>query len=110
MFHIFLFQLSRSSSVSSFEKKSDSEEPKDYIELYESDSEKFPPPPPAVHLYDFERESTASSSGGQEVFQEDKPKSLASMGDLVVGEVERLSVQEVSEINWLYFCYNISVS
>ena len=90
---------SRSNSVSSNEDKlAESDPPKDYIELYESDSEKLPPPPPPEHLYDFERESNASTNSGVE----EKPRSLASMGDLVVGEIEKLSLQEVSVvIYWL---------
>ena len=75
-------------------KLADTEPPKDYIELYESDSEKLPPPPPPEHLYDFEQESNASTSSGIEV-KDERQRSLASMGDLVVGEVEKMSIQEV---------------
>jgi len=99
--HLFLLQHignSHSNSISSNDEKiADFDSPKDYIELYESDSEKLPPPPPPEHLYDFEQESNASTSSGIEV-KEEKHRSLASMGDLVVGEVEKMSLQEVSKI------------
>ena len=93
-YHLF-FQPSRSNGVSSQQDKT-ADEPKDYIHFYESDSEKFPPPPPPEHLYDFQQESISSNNSGIEKNQKTVIKSLASMGDLVVEQVEKLSTQEVS--------------